>query len=413
MRKLVMLVLSAGMVLPAFADEKPPATQMFTVAQLEEALAAARDLPDKNLAEHIADVKLTERLSNANFARIQAGLPGPKSRLALLGLADESAFLDLPAAEIPTTPAPDHATQIALINRAMDDVLKEIPKLPDFFATRVTTRFSGTPLRLSNHLHEALLPGLEGNQRLTGIGTTSVTVRYSNGLEVFADPKKGAKTECHISNAQGEIAGEFGEILPRVVHEATHGKMVWSHWEQYPAGLLAVFHYEAKLMYKFPRHCPNQIDAPPTLVDFRGEIAVNPADGSILRLTEMRRFNGDLFGFGPQPQMVDQGTMVEYGSVEIGGTTYLCPVKSVYFSFEPPLPLWYTTRLALDHFDKSYGLSEDPVWECVGDVTFEDYHIFRAKVHILTGATPGPDADPPASDSATPPSQVPAPSPQR
>jgi hypothetical protein len=407
MRKLAMLVLSTGMVLPAFADEKPPTTQMFTVAQLEEALAAAHGLPDKKLAEHIADVKLTERLSDANFARIQAGLPGPKSKLALLALADESAFLDLPAAEIPSTPAPDHATQLALINRAMDYVLKEIPKLPDFFATRTTTRFGGTPLIISGSLHEALFPGLEGNQRLTGLGTTSVSVRYSNGLEVFADPKKAAKTECRIHNGAGGSSGEFGEVLTRVAYEATHGKMVWSHWEQGVAGLLAVFHYQARLAYKFPNRCPHEIATSPDLVDFQGEIAVNPVDGSILRLTEMSRINDDLFGLGAQIE--HNNIMVEYASVEIGGTTYLCPVKSVYFTFGAH---FFDTRLELDRFDKSYGLSEDPVVESVNNMTFTDYHMFRATTHILTGAPSGPDANPPASAPATPPSQVPAPSPQ-
>jgi hypothetical protein len=396
MRKLAMLVLSAGTVFPAFASEKPATTQMFTIAQLQEALSAARDLPDKELAEHIADVKLTVRMSDANFARIQAGLPGPKSRLALLGLADESAFLDLPPAEIPSTPAPDHDTQLDLIKRAMEYVQKQIPKLPDFFATRVTTRFGGTPLIVSADLHEALFPGLERYQRLTGLGTTSATVRYSNGLEVFADPKKALKTECGIHYSAYSVSGEFGEVLARVAYEATHGKMVWSHWEQGEAGLLAVFHFEAKLVYKFPDRCPHGINTGPRLVNFQGEIAVNPVDGSILRLTEMSRFYDDLFGLGAQIE--HNNTMVEYASVEIGGTTYLCPVKSVYFTFGPP---FFNTRADLDRFDQSYGLSEDPVSEYVNDMTFTDYHIFRATTHILTGVAPGPEA--------TPPSHVPAP----
>ena len=126
---------------------------------------------------------------------------------------------------------------------------------------------------------------------------------------------------------------------------------------------------------------------------------MNPIDGSILRLTEMSRYKLEQFG----SRMEDVDTMVEYGSVEIGGRAYLCPVKGVFVSFEPPLPLWYMTRIDADRFDRSWGLSEDPAWEMVNDMTFTNYHLFRAKAHILAGGAPEPDAAPSASSPATAP----------
>jgi len=51
-------------------------------------------------------MELSERLSSPRLQKIQADLPGEKSRTALLVLADASAFLQLPAAEISTTPPP-------------------------------------------------------------------------------------------------------------------------------------------------------------------------------------------------------------------------------------------------------------------------------------------------------------------
>ncbi len=50
----------------------------------------AQGLSDKKLVEQVADVKLTERMSDPTFTHISAGVRGPKSRMALLGLADES-----------------------------------------------------------------------------------------------------------------------------------------------------------------------------------------------------------------------------------------------------------------------------------------------------------------------------------
>jgi hypothetical protein len=398
MRKLAVPILLAGIVLPALAKE-PVATQLVTVAELEQALAGHKGLPDKKLAMQISDMKLTERLSDAQLSRLEGELSGRLAKIALLAVADESAFLDPPATEIPSSPAPDHATQVELINRAIDYVLKTVPTLPNFFATRTTTRFVGTPLAIPENLHDALFPSLEESQRLTDIGTTRATVRYSKGLEVFTDPKKGVKTECHTDGATS--VGTFGEILPRVAYEATQGRVVWSHWEQGPAGPLAVFHYAARLMYKFPRRCPNEIEIPPTLIDYQGEIAVNPNDGSVFRVTEMCRYKVDLLGSGPQNW--ENNMMVRFGSVEIGGRTYLCPVNSVFLGFNPHS---LDPRIALDRFDKSYGLSEDPRREWLNDMTFTDYHLFRAKMQILTGPATERGVSPGASDSQANPSRV-------
>ena len=408
MRRLVALMLLAGSAVPAFAKEKPVSTQMFTVAQFEQALAAAHDTPDKTLAQQIANTRLTERVSDTTLALLQAELPvsDERARLMLLAVADESAFLHLPAAEVLSIPPPDHATQVALINRAMDYVLKTIPTLPDFFATRTTTRFSGTPLVISDGLHTALFPDLEGDQRLTGVGATSATVRYSNGLEVFTDPKKGVKTECHTAiGVAGGSSGEFGEVLSRVAYEVTQGRVVWSHWEQGAAGSLAVFHYQANVVYKFPHRCPHEIHVPTVPVDFRGEIAVDPANGSILRVTEMDQVRSFL-----APGMDTVNTMVEYGAVQIGGQMYICPLRSVFLSIGPA---FVGTRYDFDSLDKSYSLSEDPVREAVNDMTFTDYHIFRAKARIVAGGASVPDEPSSPSNSAAPSSTGPAPVPQQ
>ena len=141
MRRWAILVLLVAIVLPAFA-EKPVSTQMVTVAQLEQMLAAAHGVRDGKLAQQIADMKLTERLSDASFARLETNLPGNKSHLALVALADESAFLDLPAAEIPCASAPDASGQAALLAKMMDYLNKAVTRSPDFYATRVTTRFA-------------------------------------------------------------------------------------------------------------------------------------------------------------------------------------------------------------------------------------------------------------------------------
>ena len=115
MRKLILLGLLAAMVLPAVAAKR------LTVAQLEKTLEAANEKhrADEEAVRLLGEAVLAERLTDAARERIFANLhPGPKAELALQLLADQSAFLDPPAAELPADAAPDAATAERILNAA-------------------------------------------------------------------------------------------------------------------------------------------------------------------------------------------------------------------------------------------------------------------------------------------------------
>ena len=61
---------------------------------------------------------------------------------------------------------------------------------------------------------------------------------------------------------------------------------------------------------------------------YHGEIAVDPADGTILRLTLI----ADLRKVDP---VVTSDILVEFGRVALGGKTYICPIKSISMSLAP------------------------------------------------------------------------------
>jgi len=72
--------------------------------------------------------------------------------------------------------------------------------------------------------------------------------------------------------------------------------------------------------------------------------------------------------------------MIEYGPVEIGAKTYICPVRSVSISrgrSVTPLTEW-------DETFRTYG----PYATMLNDVAFERYHMFRAKSRVLTDIPP-------------------------
>ena len=64
--------------------------------ELMQIVAAAQNMPDADLPQKLAGMELTDRLSATRLAEMTSRLPGDKSRLALMMLADQSIFLPPP-----------------------------------------------------------------------------------------------------------------------------------------------------------------------------------------------------------------------------------------------------------------------------------------------------------------------------
>jgi VWFA-related protein len=381
MQKLGLLLLAAGIALPGFA-----ATRV-TVEQLEHVLAAGHGKPDVKLAKQLSDLELTERLSAAKLSRWEADSPGPESRQALVALADQSAFLDPPAAEIPATATPDLDTQRKIMAQAVDYAVRTISKLPDFFATRDTIHFEDTPPRQLDTGYRPLHP----------VARTSATLLYRDGKEVV---DSGAAKGSPSQQAAPALttSGVFGLILGTVLVDSSHGKLVWSHWEQAAAGAEAVFHYAVpreQSHYRVEFCCvrgDHGNGAFKRLSGYHGEITVDPLNGAVLRLT----LEADL---QPTDPLVRSDIVVEYGPVEIGGKTYICPIKSVSITVSPALASDASEmqRYRGKLLDKDNWAAREHLQTLLNDVVFEQYHLFRADARILTGNSAEAEMKQPAS----------------
>jgi len=375
MRRSLFLVLIAGLTLPAFA-QSPNVVPRISVEQLEQTLAEAHGEPDAQVAHRLANLELTERLSEPRRMRLDADLPGTDARQALMNLTNASEFLDLPKAEIPNTPPPDRATQTAMLAKARDYVLKTILKLPNFFAIRETANFEGVPA--ISRVEAVNGPKFEP---LHQVGRSSVTVLYRDRRELVA---KGKKQEA--STKELRTMGEFGPVLVTVFSDVANGKVIWSHWEQGAAGPMAVFHFSVPeqashylVSYNSIEHGAEHDPA------YHGEIALNPDDGSILRLTAMAEQKaGD--------PILSADLLVDYGPVEIGGVSYVCPVKSVALS---------VVRMVIQELDFTTGAVKGTTLgqprTYLNEVLFKQYHLFRAEARILTGSGPEPSTVTPAT----------------
>lgn len=369
-------------------------TRLITVAQLAETIKAARGGVDGEFAKQLTGLQLTERLSSARRAALESALPGDLSRKAFIGLADASTFLPLPAAELPSQPAPDLASQINWLKMAVGYVQKTLSTLPNLFAEREVTLFADVPPKETGQVFMPYQP-------LHAMGSTVATVLYRDGEEVL--DKDSAKDPDHSSTSMGLITtGEFGPLLNIALQDAARSSLTWSHWEHWNGGAAAVYRYavpKAKSHYQLTFCCvPNGTGL--TLYQevsaYHGEITVDPAHGTILRLT----LQADPENGSP---MARADMMVEYGPVEIGGQTYYCPVKSISIA-----------KATIDSWHDDFGVQRMMDWAGAGnphwsggvtqarnsgfapqqtlldDVAFDKYHVFRAESRIVPNQNPAP-----------------------
>ena len=394
----ILFFLIGGLCLPAAA------TKRVTVEQLAKILVAERTQPDASFAQKLAELELSERLSQQTLSRWHIESLGSASRQAVAILAEESAFLDLPPAELPGTPAPDLPTQRTILAQTVTYISKTIPQLPNFFATRITDRFEDTPSQQRVGLETSF-----GYQPLHRIAQSIVLVDYRDGQEVSDPVRTSGKRPAATSQGLNSW-GEFGPILSIVFVDAAQSQLVWGHWENYRDKTVAIFQYKVpqKNSHYQVNYCCvvdlNQVvdgTIPPgalrrfqRTVGYHGTLSVDPATGTVLRVTVQADLKAD------DPISLAE-IAVEYGSVEIGGNKYVCPLKS----------------LALSDAQVPELSSQSPAVRRSLNVTqFTGYHQFRATAHLLAEATPEQQTQPPVpsianttnQDAAVPSANAPA-----
>jgi hypothetical protein len=384
MRRCLFFVLLLSVAVPAVAAKRE------TVAQLEQSLmaASAAHKADAEIARQIGGTELSERLSEATLERLRAQMvPGPQTAVALQLLADQSAFLDLPAGEMPATAPPEAATQQSMLAAARSYVGETLPRLPNFLATRTIERYDDSPQAVKKD-------GWPVRAGMHRVDTSSREISVRDERENQPPTQGSAVWERQIGLISG---GEFGTTLGMILTDTLQGRMTWSHWEQIGNGPAAVFQYEVprpashfELISTLQRTAavegfaapsgprgiasigvrPNNDPSRTSVIHVRpayhGSISIDPATGTILRITmEAELKDSDPFRRA--------AILVEYGPVQIGDATFICPVRSL--------------ALSLAAFD-TQGSSSDAPTEWLNETLFTAYHRFASTTRVLGDAAP-------------------------
>ena len=354
MRIGIVIALAGVLAIPCYGAKR------ITVAELEQTLASseAAHHEDATVARQLSAMELTERLISARLERLKAGLPGVKSQTALLALADSSVFLDPPAAESLAKPEPDQAALYRMLVSVANYVNTTLQHLPNFIATREITSFENQPPQFT-------------------LRSTSV-VTYRNGQEVVE--KADAKSKNQPPTPGLVTHGVFGPILGTVLKDALTGSIRWGRWETGANGAAAVILYAVPLEKSHYSVWPPRPATPSrgslSMGDetaqpaaYHGEIAFDPVSGTILRIAIV----ADML---PWDYVVQSDIAVEYGAVEIGGKSYICPVRSI-------------SRMVEYASANHNGLPQ----RLLNDVVYQQYRRFGSESRILM-----PDAIEPAGN---------------
>jgi hypothetical protein len=382
MRPIALAALLAVSAFSVSAASKTPALEKITVNQLQQAFAEAPGKTDADLAQQLSNFELTERLSPTLLAQFSANAPGEKSHQALLLLADKSAFLDPPAALIPADSTPDPAATRQMLVKIVNYVNTTLRQLPNLIASRETTGFEDRPQEDS--LEATGIVGYS-YQPLHFVGESLATVTYRDRKEVVdASVAKSTKKGPQIGGLT--TSGEFGPILSTVLADALKGKITWARWEQGDGKEIAVFRYAVpneKSNYRVQFCCVlngfNSDNTPDLQVfdeksAYHGEIAFDPADGTILRMS----LQAELPAHG---LVSNAGMVVEYAQVEIGGKSYICPSRSVSV---------LSAHVAQPHGMYSKANFQGPAKTFMNDVVFSQYRRFGSEARILVGENSAP-----------------------
>jgi len=191
--------------------------------------------PDKQVAEYLKKVKLTEKLEDRSIELLLADGIGPRTADALRTLRDASNSLPAPAAKpvvpaAPVIPPPPSTEQAKILDQVREFVLDYDKRLPNFICMQVTRRFhdpSGLEVWNSLDTITAKLSYFENKEEKQ--------VMYVNNRYVDIDYNKlgGGATST----------GEFGHLLKGIFERESHTEFGWERWATLRGRLHYVFRY--------------------------------------------------------------------------------------------------------------------------------------------------------------------------
>ncbi len=293
-----------------------PAQFKMTVEQLVAFIRSSIQLkqPDKQVANYLRKVTVSERLDDRTIEDLQGEGAGPKTVEALHELRDASKTLPAPpkaavvkAVEAAPIPPPGPAEQREIIAKAREYALGYSRRLPDFICTQVTRRYidpSGLEFWHQQDILTARLSYFEQkeNYKLVLVNNHVVT------------------GDLPYQAVGGSIStGEFGSLLREVFEPSTEADFRWERWGKLRGRLAHVFFYRvAQERSKWHVSYQNTANIVP---GYHGSVYVDRDTLAVVRITLQAELP-------PSFPIQDVTDTLDYDLAPIGGQEYMLPLKA-------------------------------------------------------------------------------------
>ncbi len=302
--------------------------QSLTVEKLVSFLQSSQKMiqegkmTDKELANFLSKVKLTERLDDRTIEDLEGqGTIGPKTLEALHALRDRSQTLaaaKLPAIDAKPAPIPPPSSeeQAAIITEVRDYALNYSKTLPDFICTQVTRRYAA-PAPGTKH------GGAAGSDPTWYLQDT-LTIKLSY-FEQKEDYKlilvnNSMTNQDYKSLGGATTTGDFGSMMREIFEPSTQAHFEWDHWATLRGRRTMVFSYRVdQSRSQWHINYDRKMDIVPA---YRGLVYVDRDTHMVTRVT-LEAIDVPA-GFPIQRAE----TVLDYDYQDIAGHTFLLPLKA-------------------------------------------------------------------------------------
>ena len=311
--RLFVLLLALGSA--SFAQMKLSAVQVVDFVR-----TSAKKFPDKDVAEYLKKVNVTDRLTDDALESCISAGAGPKTQKALIEIANKSATLPeakpVPAAAkaVPVGPPPPSVDQKnKLLEQVTEYARNYVKNLPNFTCTQFTRRFYDTTNTENYHLNDSVVENLSYSAGREDYKVVSV----NNKLMPNAD---------HWSLGGTTSAGEFGTDMSVLFNPDTRTEFEWESWTTWHGRRTHKISYrvrQSNSSWKIVYEKSQQIVA-----GYKGYVYVDKDLNMIMRITR----EGEDIPVDFPIQNVKQVTEYSFQKIGEREQEFLVPVYSVITS---------------------------------------------------------------------------------
>jgi len=272
-------------------------------------------MPDKDVANYLAKVKLSERLDERTVEELQGEGAGPKTVAALDALANASESLPKPQPKAPPKPAyvppppPSSEEQQEIISEMREYAMNYSKSLPDFICTQVTRKYFAQTGKDDFHPEATVMENLTYFDQQEHYKVTMVN---DHVVDLAHEAVGGAAS-----------SGDFGSLLRSTLSPRADALIEFERWGRLRGNDCYVFSYRitsgnSEWSVLFGR-------SDRIIVGYRGLVYVDKKTHKILRITMVAT------DIPPTFPVQEASDTLDYGYQNLSGNEFLLPLKAQVF----------------------------------------------------------------------------------